>query len=99
VRLAACTVNLDGLQAFAQGIDLAQTLPLDHLRAAAGFAAFFEQRWPQPAEKTIDPPRRGREIRDPAVCFGRLFWPSADGRRMLPALVHHHFHSDSNRLC
>ena len=43
-RLAACTISPDGLQAFAQGIDLAQALPLDDMRAAAGFTAFFEQR-------------------------------------------------------
>ena len=41
----------DGLQAFAQGIDLTQALPLEDMLAAAGFAAFFQQRWPQIFEK------------------------------------------------
>ena len=65
-RLAACTVSPDGLQAFAQGIDLAQALPLDDMRAAAGFAAFFEQRWPQLAEKiTRKRERHLQALREP----------------------------------
>jgi hypothetical protein len=65
-RLAASTVSPDGLQAFAQGIDLAQALPLDDMRAAAGFAAFFEQRWPQLAEKiTRKRERHLQALREP----------------------------------
>ena len=46
-RLAACAASPDGLHAFAQGIDLTGSLPLDEMRAAHGFAAFFEKRLPQ----------------------------------------------------
>jgi hypothetical protein len=50
-RLAVCSASPDGLHAFAQGIDLTHALPLDEMCAAAGFAAFFQQRWPQLTEK------------------------------------------------
>jgi len=46
-RLAACTSSPDGLHAFAQDIDLTDALPLDEMRDAHGFAAFFEKRLPQ----------------------------------------------------
>jgi hypothetical protein len=39
------------LQAFAQGIDLTQAVPLEEMSAERGFAAFFQQRWPQLTEK------------------------------------------------
>jgi len=50
-RLAVCMASPDGLHAFAQGIDLGQVLPLDDMHAAPGFAAIFQQRWLQLAEK------------------------------------------------
>jgi hypothetical protein len=50
-RLASCTASPDGVHAFAQGIDLADAVPTDDMRADAKFSVFFEQRWPQLMEK------------------------------------------------
>lgn len=50
-RLAACAASPDGVHSFAQGIDITQALPLEAMRAADGFAAFFQQRLPQLMEK------------------------------------------------
>ncbi len=50
-RLATCAASPDGLHAFVQGIDLMQAVPFDHMRAAAGYVAFFQQRLPQLTDK------------------------------------------------
>jgi hypothetical protein len=49
-RLAACAASPDGVQAFVQGIDLMQALPLEAMRAADGYSSFFQQRLPQLTE-------------------------------------------------
>ena len=65
-RLAMCMASPDGLHAFVQGIDLAQALPLDDMRAAPGFAAFSQQRWPQLTEKiTRKRERHLQALREP----------------------------------
>ena len=65
-RLAICTASPDGLHAFAQGIDLAQVLPLDDMHSAPGFAAFFQQRWLQLTEKiTRKRERHLQALREP----------------------------------
>ena len=46
-RLAACAASPDGLHAFAQGLDLMESLPLEAMRATEGFADFLRQRLPQ----------------------------------------------------
>ncbi len=46
-RLAACAASPDGVHAFAQGLDLAQALPLEEMREAEEFSSFLEQRLPQ----------------------------------------------------
>lgn len=50
-RLASCAASPDGVHAFAQGIDLADAVPTDVMRADNKFSVFFEQRWPQLIEK------------------------------------------------
>ncbi len=50
-RLAAGAAAPAGLHAFTQGIDLLAAIPLDEMRAAEGFEAFFEQRLPQLTDK------------------------------------------------
>jgi hypothetical protein len=46
-RLAACAASPDGVNAFAQRIDLVQSIPLEEMQAEGRFAKFFERRWPQ----------------------------------------------------
>jgi hypothetical protein len=50
-RLATGAAGPDHLHAFAQGIDLMQAIPLDEMRAAGKFTAFFNKRLPQLLEK------------------------------------------------
>jgi hypothetical protein len=60
-RLVTCAASPDGLCAFAQGIDLIQSLPLDDMRSDTGYAAFLDRRWPQLRDKLND--KRERHLR------------------------------------
>jgi hypothetical protein len=65
-RLAACAASPDGVHSFAQGIDITQALPLEEMRAADGFATFFQQRLPQLMEKiTAKRERHLKALREP----------------------------------
>lgn len=46
-RLAACAASPDGVQAYAMGIDMLQTLPLEEMEQAEGYDEFLKQRYPQ----------------------------------------------------
>lgn len=50
-RLAGCAGSPDGVNAFAQGIDLVQIFPWDEMRTLDGYATFFERRAPQLLER------------------------------------------------
>lgn len=60
-RLGACALSPDGLQAFVNGIDVLQAIPLDAMREQADFATFLQQRWPQLQERINDKRRRHLE--------------------------------------
>jgi hypothetical protein len=52
-RLAACAASPDGVHAFVQQIDLIQSIPLDEMKSAAGFATFLGRRWPQLSDTIV----------------------------------------------
>ena len=63
-RLAACAARPDGVHVFTHGIDLLDSLPLNEMRAAEDFSAFFDQRLDQVLQRIDRKRQRHRDALD-----------------------------------